>query len=43
VVDSNLRMASTAQVVVTAREVPTCVITTLDASRAVAEGLEQAA
>lgn len=41
VVDSNLRISTGTQVVATAREVPTCVITTVDASRAVAEALEQ--
>jgi diaminohydroxyphosphoribosylaminopyrimidine deaminase/5-amino-6-(5-phosphoribosylamino)uracil reductase len=42
VVDSKLRISSTAQVVISAREVPTCVVTTLEASRPIAEGLEQA-
>jgi diaminohydroxyphosphoribosylaminopyrimidine deaminase / 5-amino-6-(5-phosphoribosylamino)uracil reductase len=41
VVDSKLRLTNTAQVVITAREVPTCVVTTVDASRPIAEGLEQ--
>jgi diaminohydroxyphosphoribosylaminopyrimidine deaminase/5-amino-6-(5-phosphoribosylamino)uracil reductase len=41
VVDSNLRITTGCQVVATAREVPTCVVTTVDASRAVAEALEQ--
>jgi diaminohydroxyphosphoribosylaminopyrimidine deaminase/5-amino-6-(5-phosphoribosylamino)uracil reductase len=41
VVDSKLRISSTAQVVISAREVPTCVITTLEASRPIADGLEQ--
>jgi diaminohydroxyphosphoribosylaminopyrimidine deaminase / 5-amino-6-(5-phosphoribosylamino)uracil reductase len=40
VVDSKLRLPTNSQLVVTAREVPTCVITTPDASRAVAEALE---
>lgn len=42
VVDSKLRIHNAVQLVVTAREVPTCVITTTDASHTVAEGLEQA-
>jgi diaminohydroxyphosphoribosylaminopyrimidine deaminase/5-amino-6-(5-phosphoribosylamino)uracil reductase len=42
VVDSKLRISSTAQLVISAREVPTCVVTTLDASRPIADGLEQA-
>jgi diaminohydroxyphosphoribosylaminopyrimidine deaminase/5-amino-6-(5-phosphoribosylamino)uracil reductase len=41
VVDSKLRITNTAQVVISAREVPTCVVTTIDASRPIAEGLEQ--
>jgi diaminohydroxyphosphoribosylaminopyrimidine deaminase / 5-amino-6-(5-phosphoribosylamino)uracil reductase len=40
VVDSKLRLPTNTQLVATAREVPTCVITTPDASRAVAEALE---
>jgi diaminohydroxyphosphoribosylaminopyrimidine deaminase / 5-amino-6-(5-phosphoribosylamino)uracil reductase len=42
IVDSKLRMPTNSQLVATARETPTCVITTLDASRAVAEALEDA-
>ncbi|MFC1641637.1 bifunctional diaminohydroxyphosphoribosylaminopyrimidine deaminase/5-amino-6-(5-phosphoribosylamino)uracil reductase RibD [Myxococcota bacterium] len=41
VVDSTLRLPTGSQVVVTARETPTCVITTLDAPRAVSDTLEQ--
>ncbi len=41
VVDSKLRIPTNSQLVTTARETPTCVITTLDASRAVAEALEE--
>ncbi len=41
VVDSKLRLSRSSQVVVTAREIPTCVITTLEASRAAAEALEE--
>lgn len=40
VIDSKLRMPTNSQLVSTARETPTCVITTEDASRAVAEALE---
>jgi diaminohydroxyphosphoribosylaminopyrimidine deaminase/5-amino-6-(5-phosphoribosylamino)uracil reductase len=40
VVDSKLRLPTNSQLVATARDVPTCVITTPDASRAVAEALE---
>jgi diaminohydroxyphosphoribosylaminopyrimidine deaminase/5-amino-6-(5-phosphoribosylamino)uracil reductase len=40
VVDSKLRLPTNSQIVTSAREVPTCVVTTLDASRAVAEALE---
>lgn len=40
VVDSKLRLPTNTQLVATAREVPTCVITTPEASRAVAEALE---
>ena len=40
VVDSKLRLPTGSQLVATARETPTCVITTNDASRAVAEALE---
>jgi diaminohydroxyphosphoribosylaminopyrimidine deaminase / 5-amino-6-(5-phosphoribosylamino)uracil reductase len=42
VVDSKLRLPLTAQVVVTAREVPTCVMTTPEASRAAEETLIEA-
>ncbi len=42
IVDSKLRTPTGSQMVTTARETPTCVITTLDASRAVAEALEDA-
>jgi diaminohydroxyphosphoribosylaminopyrimidine deaminase/5-amino-6-(5-phosphoribosylamino)uracil reductase len=42
VVDSKLRIPTNAQLVVTAREIPTCVVTTLDASRAVSDALEAA-
>ena len=41
-IDSKLRLPTNSQIVATAREVPTCVITTVDASRAVAEALEDA-
>ncbi|HEY6555841.1 MAG TPA: bifunctional diaminohydroxyphosphoribosylaminopyrimidine deaminase/5-amino-6-(5-phosphoribosylamino)uracil reductase RibD [Polyangiaceae bacterium] len=40
VVDSKLRLPTGSQLVATARETPTCVITTIEASRAVAEALE---
>lgn len=40
VVDSKLRIPTNCQLVTTARETPTCVVTTIDASRAVAEALE---
>ena len=40
VIDSKLRIPTNCQLVTTARETPSCVITTLDASRAVAEALE---
>lgn len=42
VVDSKLRIPTNSQVVVTAKDVPTCVVTTINASRAVAETLEAA-
>src|SRR5688572_8118150 len=42
IVDSKLRLQTTSQVVLTARETPTCVVTTTEASRAVAETLEEA-
>jgi diaminohydroxyphosphoribosylaminopyrimidine deaminase/5-amino-6-(5-phosphoribosylamino)uracil reductase len=42
IVDSKLRTPTGSQMVTTARETPTCVITTLEASRAVAEALEDA-
>jgi diaminohydroxyphosphoribosylaminopyrimidine deaminase/5-amino-6-(5-phosphoribosylamino)uracil reductase len=42
VVDSKLRLPTGSQLVATAKETPTCVITTSDASRAVAEALEDA-
>jgi diaminohydroxyphosphoribosylaminopyrimidine deaminase / 5-amino-6-(5-phosphoribosylamino)uracil reductase len=42
VVDSTLRMPISSQLVTTAREIPTCVVTKLDASRAVADTLEAA-
>lgn len=41
VVDSKLRLSRKSAVVVTAREAPTCVITTTDASLAAAEALEE--
>ncbi len=41
VVDSKLRLPTNSQLVTTARETPTCVITTLEASRAVGEALEE--
>lgn len=41
VIDSKLRIPTNSQLVTTARETPTCVITTLEASRAVAEALEE--
>lgn len=42
VVDSKLRLPMNSQLVASAKEIPTCVITTLDASRAAGEGLEEA-
>jgi diaminohydroxyphosphoribosylaminopyrimidine deaminase/5-amino-6-(5-phosphoribosylamino)uracil reductase len=42
VVDSKLRLPTNSQLVMTARETPTCVVTTDTASRAVAEALEDA-
>jgi diaminohydroxyphosphoribosylaminopyrimidine deaminase / 5-amino-6-(5-phosphoribosylamino)uracil reductase len=42
VVDSKLRLPTGSQLVTTAKEAPTCVITTHDASRAVSEALEDA-
>jgi diaminohydroxyphosphoribosylaminopyrimidine deaminase / 5-amino-6-(5-phosphoribosylamino)uracil reductase len=42
VVDSNLRIPMTSQLVVTARDIPTCIVTTLDASVAVGEALVSA-
>jgi diaminohydroxyphosphoribosylaminopyrimidine deaminase/5-amino-6-(5-phosphoribosylamino)uracil reductase len=42
VVDSKLRLPTNSQLVMTARETPTCVVTTEEASRAVAEALEDA-
>jgi diaminohydroxyphosphoribosylaminopyrimidine deaminase/5-amino-6-(5-phosphoribosylamino)uracil reductase len=42
VVDSKLRLPTNSQLVTTAKEIPTCVITTLEASRAVSEALEDA-
>lgn len=42
VVDSKLRIPLDCNLVVTAREVPTCVITTVDASEAIGEKLEAA-
>jgi len=42
IVDSKLRLPKSSQLVATAKETPTCVVTTLDASRAVAEALEDA-
>jgi len=42
VVDSNLRMPIGSQLVTSAEHTPTCVVTTLEASRAVAETLESA-
>lgn len=42
VVDSKLRIPTNCRLVSTARDVPTCVVTTQDASRAVAENLESA-
>ncbi len=41
VVDSKLRLPTNSQLVTTAKEAPTCVVTTLDASRAVGEALEE--
>ncbi|HOU92621.1 MAG TPA: bifunctional diaminohydroxyphosphoribosylaminopyrimidine deaminase/5-amino-6-(5-phosphoribosylamino)uracil reductase RibD [Polyangiaceae bacterium] len=40
VVDSKLRVPTNSQLVATAREVPTCVVTTQEASRAVSDTLE---
>lgn len=40
VVDSKLRLSRNSQVVTTARDYPTCVITTIEASRAASEALE---
>ncbi len=40
VVDSKLRLPMNSQLVTTAGEIPTCVITTLDSSRAVGDSLE---
>jgi diaminohydroxyphosphoribosylaminopyrimidine deaminase/5-amino-6-(5-phosphoribosylamino)uracil reductase len=40
IVDSKLRVPTNSQLVATAREVPTCVVTTQDASRAVSDTLE---
>ncbi len=42
VVDSKLRLPTNSQMVVTAKEVPTCVVTTTEASRAASESLEAA-
>lgn len=42
VVDSKLRLPKSSHLVATAHEVPTCVVTTLDASRTAAEELESA-
>jgi diaminohydroxyphosphoribosylaminopyrimidine deaminase/5-amino-6-(5-phosphoribosylamino)uracil reductase len=42
VLDSTLRLPMNSQLVSSAAEVPTCVVTTADASRAVAENLESA-
>ncbi|MBN2195493.1 MAG: bifunctional diaminohydroxyphosphoribosylaminopyrimidine deaminase/5-amino-6-(5-phosphoribosylamino)uracil reductase RibD [Polyangiaceae bacterium] len=42
IVDSKLRVPTNSQVVATAREVPTCVVTTPDASRAISDSLEGA-
>ena len=42
IVDSKLRLPTNSQVVATAKDVPTCVVTTNGASRAVAETLEAA-
>ena len=42
IVDSKLRIPMTSHLIGTAHEVPTCIITTLDASRAVGETLESA-
>ena len=40
VVDSKLRISMTSHLVASAREIPTCVVTTLEASRSACEGLE---
>jgi diaminohydroxyphosphoribosylaminopyrimidine deaminase/5-amino-6-(5-phosphoribosylamino)uracil reductase len=42
IVDSKLRLPTSSQMVVTAKEVPTCVVTTKGASRAASESLEAA-
>jgi diaminohydroxyphosphoribosylaminopyrimidine deaminase/5-amino-6-(5-phosphoribosylamino)uracil reductase len=42
IVDSKLRLPTNSQAVVTAKDVPTCVVTTSEASRAVSETLESA-
>jgi diaminohydroxyphosphoribosylaminopyrimidine deaminase/5-amino-6-(5-phosphoribosylamino)uracil reductase len=42
VVDSKLRLPMNCQLVTSARDIPTCVITTVDASRSTGDGLEAA-
>ncbi len=42
VVDSKLRLPMNCQLVTSARDIPTCVITTVDASRSTGDGLETA-
>lgn len=42
VVDSKLRLPLTSQLVTSAREIPTCVVTTVESSRAAGEALEAA-
>lgn len=40
VVDSKLRLSNSTQLVTSAREIPTCVVTTLDAARSASDALE---
>jgi diaminohydroxyphosphoribosylaminopyrimidine deaminase / 5-amino-6-(5-phosphoribosylamino)uracil reductase len=42
VVDSKLRLAMSSHLVAAAKEIPTCVVTTLESSRSAGEGLESA-
>jgi diaminohydroxyphosphoribosylaminopyrimidine deaminase/5-amino-6-(5-phosphoribosylamino)uracil reductase len=42
VVDSKLRLPTNSHLVVSAREIPTCVVTTLEASRSASDALESA-